>query len=235
MSGNALRLTAVFCLVLAAVAVQAQSAASHPGSRLEHAYRFDRGGWTYIHLQGSPEDIGYQHGYLLSAEIEDNFKVLKLESEHSTKRDWPFFRDASRTMLWPHIDPEYQHELKGIAEGLAAKGVSIDLWDIVAMNAQIELTQYYVPWLDKDEHARGLRPDNGPDLKAPGNCSAFIATGSFTKGGKIVIAHNNWSSYADGSRWVMVFDIQPEKGHRILMDGMPGLITSQDEIGRAHV
>ena len=211
-------------------------AATHSDPRLEHAYRFDRGGWTYVHLQGSPEAVGFQHGYLISAEIEDNFKVLKLEAEHSTKRDWAFFRDSARTILWPNIDPEYQAELKGIAAGLAAKGVSLDLWDIVAMNGQIELTEYYVPWLDKTEHANGTYPANLPDLtghepKAPGNCSAFIATGSYTKDGKIVIAHNNWSSYADGERWVIVFDIQPERGHRILMDGAPGLITSQDDFG----
>jgi hypothetical protein len=232
MSRNRLRLSAVLCLALSAIAAQAGS--THNDARLDHAYRFDRGGWTYVHLQGSPGDVGYQHGYLLSAEIEDNYKVLKLESEHATKRDWAFFREASRTILWPHIDPEYQSELKGIAAGVAAKGVNLDLWDIVAMNGQIELTEYYVPWLDKNEHAQGRYsgPDlNGHEPKAPGNCSAFIATGSYTKGGKIVIAHNNWSSYADGSRWVMVFDIVPDKGHRILMDGAPGLITSQDDFG----
>jgi hypothetical protein len=229
---NALRLSAVICFALSSVAALAQPSSAHHDSRLDNAYRFDRGGWTYVHLQGLPEDIGYQHGYLLAAEIEDNYKVLKLEAEHSTKRDWAFFRDVSRTMLWPHIDPEYQQELKGIAEGVVAKGGNLDLWDIVAMNGQIELTQYYVPWLDKDERARGLGPGlKGQEPKAPGNCSAFIATGSYTKGGKIVIAHNNWSSYADGSRWVIVFDIEPEKGHRILMDGAPGLITSQDDFG----
>ena len=231
MSAKHLRLSAFLCLLVLTLTAGAQSGPTHNDGRLNDSYRFDRGGWTYVHLQGSPADIGYQHGYLLSAEIEDNYHVLKLESEHSTKRDWAFFRNAARTILWPNIDPEYQEELKGIAAGVAAKGVNLDLWDIVAMNGQIELTEYYVPWLDKNEHAQGLRPDNGPDIKAPGNCSAFIATGSYTKGGKIVIAHNNWSSYADGSRWVIVFDIQPAKGHRILMDGTPALITSQDDFG----
>jgi hypothetical protein len=235
MTASRRRISLFAFLAFAAAATFAQPVA-HRDSRLEHSYRFERGGWTYVHLQGSPENIGYQHGYLLAPEIADNFKVLKLESEHATKRDWAFFRDASRTILWPRIDPEYQQELKGIAEGVAAKGVNLDLWDIVAMNGQIELTDYYVPWLDKQEHAAGTYPAGLPDLtghepKAPGNCSAFIATGSYTRGGKIVIAHNNWSSYADGSRWVIVFDLQPDRGHRILMDGTPGLITSQDDFG----
>ena len=214
-------------LVLFFVFTSISFAADLKDPRLESAYRFERGGWTYVHLQGAPEQIGFQHGYLLAPEIEDYYHVLKLESEHSTNRNWKFFRDAGRTILWPHIDAEYQQELQGIAKGVAARGVNLDLWDIVAMNGQIELTQYYVPWLDKEQHAANI----AFDPKAPGNCSAFIATGSYTKDGKIVIAHNNWTSYAEGERWVIVFDIQPSHGHRILMDGAPGLITSEDDFG----
>jgi hypothetical protein len=189
-------------------------------------YRFEKGGWTYVHLEGSPAQIGFQHGRLLAAEIEDMVGVVRLENTHNTKRDWEFFRAASRKMLWPHIDPEYQRELEGIARGVRSKGVKLDVWDIVALNGGIELPQYYVPWLNKREKAA-----NAPHIAPEGRCSAFIATGSYTLGGKIVIAHNNWSSYAEGARWTVIFDIQPEHGHRILMDGEPGVITSQDDFG----
>jgi len=194
-------------------------------------YRFESGGWTYVHLQGTPSQIGFQHGQLLSAEIEDMVRVIKLESTHSTKRDWEFFRQASRKMLWPHIDAEYRQELDGIAKGVQSKGVKLDVWDIVALNGGIELPEYYVPWLNKHEQAKSQHALNAPHILPEGRCSAFIATGSYTKGGKIVIAHNNWSSYAEGARWTVMFDIQPEHGHRILMDGEPGVITSQDDFG----
>jgi hypothetical protein len=197
----------------------------HP-TKLGPAYRYQKSGWTYVHLEGSPAEIGYQHGFLLSAEIEDIYQVLKLENTHATRRNWAFFRESGKKLLWPHIDPEYQQELEGIAKGVQARGIKLDVWDIVAMNAGIELPEYYVPWLNKHEHAL-----NAPHLSAPGNCTAFIATGSYTRGGKIVMAHNNWSSYAEGSRWTVIFDIQPEKGHRMLMDGAPGVITSQDDFG----
>ena len=74
-------------------------------------YRFERGGWIYVHLEGSPHDVGYQHGYLLAPEIADAFAVTRLEMTHYSGRDWEFFRRAARTMLWPKIDPEYQAEL----------------------------------------------------------------------------------------------------------------------------
>lgn len=201
-------------------------AATQPDARLEKAYRFQQGGWTYVHLEGSPADIGYQHGYLLAAEIQDAFEAIKLFDTHQAQRDWEFFRAIAREQLWPHIDSEYQEELHGISDGLKARGGSLDVWDIVALNAFEEVPDYYLPWLNKQN-----KSEKNPKLTAPGNCSAFIATGSMTKDHQIVIAHNNWTSYLAGERWVIIFDIQPEHGNRILMDGFPGVIVSDDDFG----
>jgi len=197
---------------------------AHTGA--EPGYRFERGGWTYVHLEGTPSQIGFEHGSLLAPEIADLVRVSKLETLHSTHRDWEFYREAGRKMFWPHIEAEYQQELEGIARGVQSQGIKLDVWDIVALNGSIELPEYYVPWLNKN-----LKAANAPHILPQGRCSAFIATGGYTKGGKIVIAHNNWSSYAEGERWTIIFDIQPEHGHHTVMDGEPGVITSQDDFG----
>jgi hypothetical protein len=105
------------------------------------------------------------------------------------------------------------------------------VYDIVALNAFEEVPDYYVPWLNKQTTNKEQKSVKAPKLAAPGNCSAFIATGSMTKDHQIVIAHNNWTSYLAGERWVVVFDIQPEHGNRILMDGFPGVIVSDDDFG----
>ena len=211
-------------LVLAASSFTAFAAA--PDARLEGAYKFNQNGWTYVHLAGTPEQIGFQHGYLLAKEIEDNLHVYSLEGVHLDGRPWSFFRNAGKTVLWPNLDAEYKEELQGIADGLKAQGSKVDLWDVVAMNGDEELTGYYLPWLNAKE-----KKANPPAAVAPGKCSAFIATGSATKDGKIVIAHSNWSPYAEGERWTIAFDIVPAKGFHILMDGTPGVITSQDDFG----
>jgi hypothetical protein len=200
--------------------------AAQNNPRLTKAYRFEQGGWTYVHLEGSPRDVGFQHGYLLAHEIQDAFRAVKLRDTHDTQRDWKFFRDAAHNMLWPHIEPEYRQELEGIVDGLKAKGVAMDLDDVVALNAMEELADYYTPWLNKRERAQ-----NAPKLAAPGNCSALIATGSMTRDHKIVMAHSAWVSYLVGERWTIIFDIVPAHGHRILMDGFPGVITSNDDFG----
>ena len=202
----------------------ANSTASDP--RLKKAYRFQQDGWTYVHLEGSPSQVGFQHGYLLASEIADAFAAIKLFDTHQSREDWEFFRNTARSMLWPHIDSEYQEELQGIADGVKARGVDLDVYDIVALNAFEEVPDYYIPWRNKQQ-----KTAKAPKLTAPGNCSAFIATGSFTKDHQIVIAHNNWTSYLAGERWVIIFDIVPQRGQRILMDGFPGVITSDDDFG----
>ncbi len=202
------------------------SGAGSADPRLAAAYRFEKGGWIYVHLEGTPERVGFQHGYLLAPEIASAFEAVKLSDTHRTKRDWEFFRKAAREMLWPKIDPEYQEELRGIAEGLKARGVSLDLDDVVALNAFEELPDYYVPWLNAREKVA-----KAPGLAAPGNCSAFVATGSYTRDHHIVMAHNAWTNYLEGEHWRIVFDIVPQHGYHIFMDGYPGVIASDDDFG----
>ncbi len=193
--------------------------------RLKNAYRFTQDSWTYVHLEGGPAEIGFQHGYLLAPEIQDAVKAVSHMDTHSTKRDWEFFRTTAREVIWPKVEPEYQQELTGIADGLKARGVALDLWDVVALNAMEEVPDYYIPWLNKQQRS------SLPSPKAPGNCSAFVATGSYTRHHQVVIAHSNWTNYTVGQRWRVIFDIAPAKGHRILMDGFPGVIVSDDDFG----
>lgn len=194
-----------------------------PDPRLLHAYRQDKAGWIFVHLEGSPEAIGYQHGYLLANEIDDALHMMSYFLQHSTGKDWNWYRNAAKTLFWSKIDREYQEEIRGIVEGLQARGKHYDVTDIVALNGMEELSGYYLPMLQAK-----LNPALANN-RAPGNCSAFIATGSYTKDGKIVMGHNAWVDYIMGERWNVVADIVPRKGHRIFMDIFPGFIDSGDD------
>ena len=191
--------------------------------RLAKASRENKNGWVYVHLEGSPGDIGYQHGYLLANEIDTTMQMFGYFLQHETHKDWQFYRNCAQNFLWGKLDREYKDEINGIVEGLHAKQKNYDSLDITAMNAMEELAYYYVPQLmDKEKAGSG-------DNKAPGNCSAFIATGSFTRDGKIVIGHNNWTSYIVGQHWNVIADIVPLQGNHMLMDCMPGFIHSGDD------
>jgi hypothetical protein len=215
----------VVCSVIVFAAVGA-SMAPKADERIKGAFRRPAvNGWTFVHLEGTPAQIGYQHGYLLAAEIQDLYKVYALELTHDSGKDWNFFRDASNNILWPHVEQEYRDEMQGIVEGVKAQGGKLDIWDIVTLNAAMEWS-YYVDQYDKGHKIASL-----PTVTAGDHCSAFVAIGSYTKDGRVVIAHNNWTSYLDGARWTMAFDVVPARGYHFVMDGLPGLIHSGDDFG----
>lgn len=210
-------------LTLAAGSAAAVSLAScnrATDARLGGSWRGEAlNGWIPVRLAGTPEQIGYQHGYLLAKEIEDALAVTRLNLEHDTKRPWSFFREMAERILWPKVPEEYRREIAAMSEGLKAAGLRAGAADLTVLNASIELG-YYVAWLE-DQGKSG----------APDRCSAFVATGSWTRDGGPVIAHNNWSGYLEGARWNIIFEIRPQRGHRILMDGFPGFIHSGDDFG----
>jgi len=186
------------------------------------AHREDRAGWTLVHLEGASREMGYQHGRLLAVEIDGLLKAMSVNLEKITGRDWPFYRKAAETILWPKIDRPVQMEIEGIVEGLRAgvPGLKYDKFDIAALNGWMELAWYYVPVLEAEEKGTAV------ESKAPPSCSAFIATGSYTTDGKIVIAHNLWMDYLTGERWNVILDIVPDTGRRMLMDALPGFVHS---------
>jgi hypothetical protein len=185
--------------------------------RLAHASRRDEAGWVVLHLEGSPASIGLQHGWLAADEIADALAMFRGYVPTAGKRDWTYFRRTAMELFWPRLDAEERAEIDGIVEGVRARGKRIDRADVVAMNGWMEIAWYQIPSIEGRENA------------APGNCSAFIATGSWTRDGGIVMGHNAWVDYAVGERWNLVLDIVPEKGHRIFMDSFPGFIHSGDD------
>jgi hypothetical protein len=213
----------MLCVLAASLAYRLRA---QTDPRLKNAYRRpENSGWTFVHLEGTPAEIGFQHGYLLAPEIRETFEVTQLELKHDDNKSWDFFRHAARSILWPRIEEEYRQELEGLTEGAKARGVKVDLWDVVALNAALEWS-YYVYEYDKKHHIQ-----SPPSVTAAERCSAFVATGSYTSDGRVVIGHNNWTGYLDGERWTIVFDITPAKGYRFLMDGFPGFIHSGDDFG----
>jgi hypothetical protein len=182
--------------------------------------RSEKNGWIMLHLTGSPEVIGYQHGYMLADEIISLRGAMAVLNLKNTGRDWEYFRNESYRIIWSKVPEEYRLELQGIAEGVNAKlkNDKIDLKDLVAMNSFLEIPGYYIPMVDGQKKT-----------VPPEHCSAIAATGSWTTDGKIVIAHNNWSEYVVGARWNIILDIVPEKGNRVIMDALPGFIHSGDD------
>ncbi|HEX8985043.1 MAG TPA: C45 family peptidase [Bryobacteraceae bacterium] len=217
-----MRLSGVLLLLGTAALLVSRDPRADP--RLAGSARSEKGGWIQVRLEGPPAQLGFQHGYLLAPEIRDGQRLIAFLLERDTKRGWKFFHNAAREVLWPKIPDEYRQELGGISKGLAARGVKLDALDLAAMNAWQELSPAWLTWYEA-QRGRAIK------LAVPEHCSAFVATGSYTKDGRPVMGHNAWTSYAEGSRWNIVFDLRPSAGHRVLMDGFPGVIHSGDDFG----
>jgi hypothetical protein len=180
----------------------------------------DKGGWIIVRLSGTPKEIGFKHGQLLAPEIQDTLTTLKADLLARSGKDWAWYRETAHHIFWPKLDPEYKQEIASIAEGARSKGVQIDTDDVLAINGHVELWMYYLPLVKAE--SLNLTPVS----MAPNACSAFVATGSETADGKVVMGQNFWWDYIIGERWRVIFDITPAKGNRFMMDSLPGLIMS---------
>ncbi len=195
-----------------------QSKKSHL-SVYNHGYRYEENGWIYLHIEGKPYERGFQHGKLLSQEIWEIKRSLKYLTYWNTGKEWQFFVDASERLFVPWIDQEYLDEIRGIADGAQTAGVKVSWQEILAWNGYEELTDYWWPNEKSGKYAKGEKDDKD-------HCSAFIATGSATKNGRIVMAHNTWSEFETGQFSNLILDIAPSEGHRIFMQSVPGYIDS---------
>jgi len=224
----------VTILVLASLPLQAQAipkAAKKESPLLKGAYRIDQDGWIYVHLEGTPFQIGYQNGWFTY----DNIDVAYKANIHIWWDDpetpyfgdwWPDARAISRIYIWPRLTGEMKAEIEGIAAGVKARGLKWDKWDILAFNAWGDISVYWDMYFNGPGHSSG-RHGPPPRIHADdAGCSAFVATGSYTTDGEIVIGHNTWAGYADWAYCKVIIDLEPKKGYRIIYQTLGSCIWS---------
>jgi Phospholipase B len=185
---------------------------------LAKAARHERDGWIYAHIEGGPRERGFQEGYLLAKELGENLKTTRLEWEHESAMTWPWLVQHAAALFAGKIDAEDLAELGGIAEGATAAGVKVSPDEITAYNGIIELSGYWWP-----TELKKIQDAPAPPVRQ--SCSSFIATGSWTKDGNVVLGHNTMMGYADVPPNV-VADIVPAHGHHILWQTCAGWIHS---------
>lgn len=56
----------------------------------------ERAGWLYLHIEGSPEKRGFQHGYLMAQEIRDILEMTRFVTEFTTGESFDYFYFADR-------------------------------------------------------------------------------------------------------------------------------------------
>jgi hypothetical protein len=209
---------AAVCLLPGPASVRAGELSNQQRDWLRKARRQDTNGWVYLHIEGTPEERGFQHGYLLAKEIAQAVKTTREEWHHDSGMEWSWLLAKSRRFINPKVDAENRAEIEGIAEGARANGFDTTPDEIIAYNAIIDLAEYWWPGEKKKwDYNSPNRPKEA--------CSSFIAVGSVTAGGDVVLGHNTMSGYVDAC-YNVIADIAPAKGHRIIMQTQPGWVHS---------
>jgi hypothetical protein len=131
---------------------------------------------------------------------------------------WTWLVEQTAKLFAGRIDAENLAELEGIAAGMKEAGAHASVSELIAYNAFIELSGYWWP-------GELAKLKEGPPPPVRESCSSFIATGSMTRDGNIVLGHNTMQEYNDVSPNVIA-DIVPSRGHRILWQSIPGWIHS---------
>jgi len=187
---------------------------------LTKSERHEKAGWIYLHIEGEPRERGFQHGYLLAKEIAECLRIRRAVWLHNTAMEWAELLKETARFMTPFIDSENREELVSIVDGLRAAGVVATLDDLVAYNGCIELEGYWWP-----EALKKITGGSTVVTPPKQSCSSFIATGSMTRDGGVVLAHNSMTDYTEAYLNV-ILDVVPVKGHRILMQTAPGWVHS---------
>jgi len=202
------------------------------------AYRYPAAGWIYLHIEGKPYDRGYQHGYLMAREIPEYLERCAFDlGGKADAQTWDTYRTAANALFLRGFDREILEEMRGIADGANANGAKwlgrkLDLVDIALANTTVEMGELRSAVVKTPTGLEGLHFDL-PPYAAPtkhdsvtDHCSAFAATGPATRDGKMIIGHVTWWPLTLAEQTNVMLDIQPEKGHRMLIQSYPGGIES---------
>lgn len=204
-------------------------------TRYGPAYRYPVGGWIYLHIEGKPYERGYQHGRLMAKEIPQYMERCAAELDpHNKEKSWDLARTTVGALFLHGFDQEILEEMRGIADGASDAGARwlgrpIDLTDIAVVNTTVELSDLNDALRVTPNGLEGLHltpPDYYNRKRDRDHCSAFAATGSATRDGRMVIGHVTWWPLTLSEQTNVMIDIQPTTGHRVLMQSYPGGIES---------
>jgi hypothetical protein len=218
MKPHRLILNLTLCLLCFANARASAALSDSQRACVQKAERHEKDGWIYLHIEGGPQERGFQYGYLLAKEISQSLRVRQSVWQYTSGMDWSWLIEKSKAMYTPKVDPESLAELGGMSDGLAAAGAVHSVDELIAYNGWFELAWYWWPAEKKKINSNSPNPSKQ-------SCSSFIATGRMTADGGIVLGHNSMVGYPEAD-FNLVLDLVPEHGHRILMQTVPGWIHS---------
>jgi hypothetical protein len=189
-------------------------------TKIKNGTSYQKNGWKYISIKGKPKERGYAYGYLCAEDFKEIQKMLKFLMFEAYGMKWEYFIDEiSRDFkeMTEKDFKEFYEEMEGIVEGCNGNGCKTTIDEIIAWNFYCSIPYWYSTKSESRVGKEGGSSDR---------CSAFMAVGDWTEDGKIVCAHNSFTDYIDGQYSNIILDLNPENGHRFIMQTSPCWIWS---------
>ncbi len=189
----------------------------------EDAWMEKKGDLYVMHLKGSPYEIGYQHGMLMSEEIKQGAVEFYADPIMGGRKSrspliWLIRQYLNKKVYNPikkAQTAELLEQLKGIADG---SGISYKT--IFKANHHTAVTMVMTPVLIK----KYLKNFNKMGIKV-GGCSTFVATKEATSNGKTIVGRNtDYGGIEHWPKFQTVSFVEPEEGLKYVQIGTAGII-----------
>ena len=110
---------------------------------LAKAYRVDKNGWIFLHIEGKPFERGFQRGYLTADEIDEFLKTTTYVLKFQTAKEPNFFVESAAKLFRGKVSKEYVDEMKGMVAGMEKAGKKVTLDQMLFMNGFIDVWWYW--------------------------------------------------------------------------------------------
>jgi len=190
-------------------------------------------GVKILKIQGSPYEMGYQHGFLLAGGIDLMINQTLLATAAYIAAQTGKTLQQAQALMWlgqqaaqPFVPSELMDEMRGITDGANAAGVSVTLEQILLWNTNYDQWCIYA-------HPDYWDPEGSTDKRpldrivtGAGGCSSFCAWDEWAGGdGKMIFCkdEDNFNMPAQLDNRMMVV-ATPDDGHGHMFMTYPGMI-----------
>lgn len=203
--------------------------AQERSARCETGSCYMKDGWYVLDLQGTNNEIGYQHGCMLAEEISAYIEETKQYVFVCMGIGYDYARNDVKNLIDGTLSDEIRAEMTAIAVGLnTILHTHYDVWDIAIINWLEGWTGYAFDSNAAYHHdADAIHTTIAfPIKERRDHCSAFVATGKYTSDGKPVMFHNSFNVFETAGYANVIATIIPDDGHTFTMQTQIGYVHS---------
>ena len=194
---------------------------------IKNGYSYNKNGWKYIYIKGTPYDRGFAYGSLIVDDFKQIQKMLEFNIYESFGYKWEYLiykinKDINKFFSYDKVYLEFKKEIEGVTDGINKNGGKTTIQELVAWNYYYSIP-YWINTLNNNSSANINNKEGGASDK----CSTIMAVGKdWTSDGEIVCAHNTFTEFIDGQYAYCILQINPIHGNEIIFQTTPGQIFS---------